>query len=79
VKAAFDCYLPDLAKKMGFELPENGDGRKAFWVAVSKQAIYWEPLKPEEWKPPAKDPSADDEPGPMDQFTRLVTTIIRDK
>lgn len=57
VKAAFDCYLPDLAtKKMGYELPENADRRKAFWVAVSRQAIYCSALKPEEWKPLPKPP-----------------------
>jgi hypothetical protein len=78
VKAAFDCYLPDLAKKMGFELPEDADRRKAFWIAVSRQAVYWSALKPEEWKPPAKEPPVDDQGGPTDQFSRLVTSIIRD-
>lgn len=78
VKAAFDCYLPDLAKKMGFELPDDAVRRKEFWVAVSRQAIYWSALKPEEWKPPAKESPVDDQDGPMDQFSRLVTSIIRD-
>ncbi len=55
VKAAFDCYLPDLAKKMGFELADSADKRTAFWTAVSRQAIYWTQLKPEQWKVPASD------------------------
>ncbi len=78
VKAAFDCYLPDLAKKMGFDLPETGDKRKEFWIAVSRQAIYWDALKPEEWLQP-KDQPPDEQPGPMDEFARLVTSIMRDR
>jgi hypothetical protein len=56
VKAAFDCYLPDLAKKLGFKLPETGERRVLFWRAVSEQAIYWRPLQPEQWAPPVEDP-----------------------
>lgn len=77
VKAAFDCYLPDLAKKMGFELAESADKRVAFWLAVSRQAIYWTPLKPEQWKPPAKNPPRNDQPGPMDEFAKLISLITR--
>ncbi|MEA2877964.1 MAG: hypothetical protein QOF14_3160 [Hyphomicrobiales bacterium] len=51
VKAAFDCYLPALAEKLGYKLPETGAKRNAFWVAVSLQAIAWQPFKPEDWKP----------------------------
>lgn len=35
VKAAFDCYLPDLARKLGYKLPLTGDDQKRFWTAVS--------------------------------------------
>jgi hypothetical protein len=79
VKAAFDCYLPDLAKKLGFELSETGTERVAFWRAVSEQAIYWLPLDPQRFKPPANDQPADHPPGLMDQFAKLLTSIIRDK
>jgi len=79
VKAAFDCYLPDLAKKMGFDLPETADKRKAFWVAVSRQAIYWAALDPEEWKPPKDPPPPDAQPGPMDEFAKLVSAVMRDR
>jgi len=79
VKAAFDCYLPDLAKKMGFELAETADQRVAFWLAVSRQAIYWTQLKPEQWKPPANKPARNDQPGPMDQFAKLIGLMVRDR
>jgi len=79
VKAAFDCYLPDLAKKMGFELPETADKRYEFWQAVSRQAIYWERLEPAKWKPPANDKPADNPSGPMDEFARLVSLVMRDR
>jgi hypothetical protein len=49
VKAAFDCYLPELAKRLGYKLPLTGDEQRRFWVAVSRRAIYHLPLKPEEW------------------------------
>lgn len=49
VKAAFDCYLPKLAEMLGYELPATQKDQRAFWVAVSRQAIFHRPLKPEEW------------------------------
>ena len=49
VKAAFDCFLPDLAKKLGYELPKTGHERLSFWTGVSEQSIYWRPLTPEDW------------------------------
>ena len=54
VKAAFDCYLPDLGKRLGYKLPLTGDEQRRFWIAVSCRAIYHRPLSPEEW------PRADD-------------------
>jgi hypothetical protein len=54
VKAAFDCVLPDLAKRLGYKLPSTGDAQRRFWVAIGRRAIYHQPLKPEEW------PRADD-------------------
>lgn len=44
VKAAFDCYLPDLAKKLELDLPGGADARKKLWTALSEQAIYWRRL-----------------------------------
>jgi hypothetical protein len=79
VKAAFDCYLPDLAKKMGFELADSADKRVAFWVAVSQQAIYWDQLKPEQWKLPAKDSPQNAQPSPMEEFAKLLGLVIRDR
>jgi hypothetical protein len=77
VKTAFDCYLPDLAKKMGFELPETMESRRKFWTAISKQSIYWQRLKPEDWKPPEKEPPPDDQPGLVNALAKLVDSIAR--
>jgi hypothetical protein len=49
VKAAFDLYLPDLAKKLGHDLPETAAGRRAFWNAVNSQALYWDPVDPQKF------------------------------
>ncbi|MCW2306111.1 hypothetical protein [Rhodobium gokarnense] len=49
VKAAFDCYLPALAKAMGYELPGHGKERRAFWTAVSRRAIYHRDFEPSRW------------------------------
>lgn len=49
VKAAFDCYLPALAEKLGYKLPLKGDEQKRFWTAISRRAAYHRPLKPEDW------------------------------
>ena len=37
---AYDCYLPALAKQMGYDLPRTEVDRKAFWTALSRQLIY---------------------------------------
>lgn len=49
VKAAFDCYLPDLAKKLGYRLPRADDDRKRFWTAISRRAIFHKPVDLDEW------------------------------
>lgn len=49
VKAAFDCYLPDLALRLGYELPTTGDERRRFWLAVSRQTIFNRPIEPKDW------------------------------
>jgi hypothetical protein len=49
VKAAFDCFLPDLAKKLGYQLPTSRSEQHRFWRAVSERAIYHIPLEPKEW------------------------------
>ena len=55
VKAAFDCFLPELAIKLGYKLPVKGAEQKKFWVAVSRRSIFHKPFAPEDW-PPADDP-----------------------
>jgi hypothetical protein len=49
VKAAFDCYLPALAKKLGYKLPLKGEDQNKFWTAISRRAAYQRELKPEDW------------------------------
>jgi hypothetical protein len=49
VKAAFDCFLPDLAKKLGYELPSSGSEQYRFWQIVSRRAIYHRAFDPTEW------------------------------
>jgi hypothetical protein len=58
VKATFDCYLPDLAKRLGYALPESPDQQRAFWMAISRRAAYHRPLDSNEWSgnAPARPP-----------------------
>ena len=65
VKAAFDCYLPELANKLGYKLPPDGVGQRALWVAVSRRAIYHRPFSPEQW------PRADESTAPKMTSSRM--------
>jgi hypothetical protein len=49
VKAAFDCYLPALAKRLGYRLPTTGKRQRDFWTEVSRRAIYHLELNPKKW------------------------------
>jgi hypothetical protein len=40
VKSAFDCFLPDLAKQMGYKLPETEADRRDFWDKLSAMIVY---------------------------------------
>jgi hypothetical protein len=42
VMAAFDCYLPALAKQLGYAVPSDEAGRRAFWIAFSQRVLYRE-------------------------------------
>jgi hypothetical protein len=42
VMTAFDCYLPDLATKLGYELPPTSVQRRAFWRAFGLMVVYRE-------------------------------------
>jgi len=42
VKAAFDVYLPDLAKKLGVELSNDPKINRKFWQAFSQGMVYRE-------------------------------------
>jgi hypothetical protein len=49
VRAAFDCFLPALATRLGYKLPVSGEEQRKFWIAVSQRVGFHYPLKPEEW------------------------------
>lgn len=40
VKSAFDVYLPDLATKIGLQLPETREGRKLMWQNYGIALLY---------------------------------------
>jgi hypothetical protein len=40
VKAAFDCFLPNLAEQLGYQLPTTEFERVEFWTTLSQQMIY---------------------------------------
>jgi len=50
VKSAFDNYLPDLAKQLGYKLPDTLAKQQQFWLEVSQQATFHQSLKPENWQ-----------------------------
>ena len=49
VKAAFDLYLPDLARQLGYELAETLARRRAFWDSVNSMFLYQNPILPDDW------------------------------
>jgi hypothetical protein len=49
VKSSFDLYLPDLAKKLGYEPPATYAERILFWRSVDSQFRFWTPVRPEDW------------------------------
>jgi hypothetical protein len=48
VKSAFDLYLPDLARQLGYALPATDARRRDFWDAVNSLFLYGTPI-PDEW------------------------------
>lgn len=42
-----DCYLPALAKQLGYKLPDDPAVQGEFWEAVSRRAIYNQTFPPE--------------------------------
>lgn len=64
VKAAFDLYLPELARQLGYRLPE-ASRRKAFWDEVNSQFKFWSPIDSAQWPEAeleAAKPSANGDP-----------------
>jgi hypothetical protein len=64
VMTAFDCYLPALAKQLGYELPSTSGEREKFWTAYSQQLVYRRdpegrlPFQVEDWKRPKETEAA---------------------
>ncbi len=48
VKSAFDLYLPELAKQLGYDLPGANEERQKFWDAVNSLFLYAAPI-PDIW------------------------------
>jgi hypothetical protein len=57
VKSAFDCFLPELAKQLGYALPEKESNRKKFWDAIARLVLYRKPLVDGAWPPAAPSPN----------------------
>jgi len=49
VRAAFDCYLPQLAAQLGYAMPATDAARRAFWKDLSALFVYQLPLKGDRW------------------------------
>jgi hypothetical protein len=64
VKAAFDNYLPDLAKKLGFQMPTTIEKQRRLWAKISQRVAYHRPFDPEPWM--LLQPEIEPGPGPND-------------
>jgi hypothetical protein len=48
VRSAFDLFLPELAKKMGYTLPSEREQRRWFWQDATSSFLYNMPM-PATW------------------------------
>ncbi|HWA63864.1 MAG TPA: hypothetical protein VG939_20990, partial [Caulobacteraceae bacterium] len=46
VKAAFDCYLPDLVKQLGYAGPKTPAEAKALWGELNALFVYRQSVDP---------------------------------
>lgn len=49
VKSAFDCYLPALARQLGYKLPHSADMRRDFWIEFARFVTYQRPMTKGRW------------------------------
>jgi hypothetical protein len=40
VDSAFDCFLPTLAKQLGYDVPRDTEGRRTMWTHICEQILY---------------------------------------
>src|SRR5262249_33803912 len=50
IRSAFDLYLPDLAKQLGYELPATPTARRAFWTDFNDMFLHNDPVDSMKWK-----------------------------
>lgn len=63
VKAAFDLYLPTLAKSLGYQLPKTAEERRAFWHTVGLMMLHFTPMDPTQYKSATPEKPENDEAG----------------
>lgn len=68
-KAAFDCYLPALAKQLGYELPNLDSDERNFWRAVSQRATFHRPMPAGKWVRTAAEVADRSAPGRQSNFS----------
>ena len=57
IRSAFDVFLPELAKKMGYTLPSDAQKRRRFWQDITSSFHYSRPM-PGTWIAPDSEPKA---------------------
>jgi len=60
VRSAYDMFLSELAKRLGYEEPLDPQARKAFWTQLSSMVVYATPVDAKYRAKPAPPPK----PGP---------------
>jgi hypothetical protein len=50
VKTSFDCYLPALAKQLGYVLPSSEADREQFWRDVGQLTLYHQKMQSGKWE-----------------------------
>jgi hypothetical protein len=54
VNSTFDLYLPQLAQKLGFQLPRDAEKRREFWFDVNGMFLDTVRVDSEKWLEPSE-------------------------